>query len=320
MRSIIYWLTLMIILPLFYLFRWNEKRRLLLGIAIGVFSILGFLICPDEVAYSIVHREIKKSFENRNIQLKRIEKKFEQLLAKPHKKRNIFRNKEKETLENDLKEIVKNIKRDPILLLGNEGKLWGEKFQEWKHKWSNEKPLLTLFYGKELASKITEEHDFGNKGCKIDSNFVKIDKKSSPGAIKRKIVNIIKSSDYKKDPILFFKDIDKLNENPRLKEIILSFFNSQQNNSWKYEKELLVDEKNNDKTIITITPDLNRFVLIASVSEYNYKLPKEIQKELRVRFIKSIFDEYSFTIFLVSCIVEFLVFLFLTKTKKSSIV
>jgi len=64
MKLIIYWLTLMIVLPVLYIFWQKKPRRLILGIIILVILIGGYWL-PGKLAFFILERELKKEEERR---------------------------------------------------------------------------------------------------------------------------------------------------------------------------------------------------------------------------------------------------------------
>lgn len=304
----------MFVLPISYLFWWKKRWRLILGIAIVIILVVGY-VSPGEIAYSILSREIAKDKKNLTEKIERIEKKLTESLKKTNSE-----DQEKYKLEKDIKELEKKVKesRGPDPMSGLIKWALKEKKREWSRKYGEEsfsKPFL--FCGEEFNHKLTKEYEIDNKKYKLTENVIDFNDygKSSSEKVKEKILEIIKKEEeykplYERYSVILFKNVDKIT-NQELEKLLLSFFNPQSDASlWKYEREERDGRKN------MIIPVLSEFTFITTTSTANPKLSKELRTKLK--HIEPILDKYFWIIFFVSSGMETVVILLLIRNRKKS--
>jgi hypothetical protein len=89
-------------------------------------------------------------------------------------------------------------------------------------------------------------------------------------------------------PIVWLKNIDKVNDLELKNELLKIVDPEQKNNLGKYHKEEKIEGKTerSERTI-----DLSQFTLVATTSTAHPKLPSELRTKLK--HIKPFFDEYK---------------------------
>lgn len=332
MNLIIYWLILIVVLPLVYLFWWKKKWRLILGVLILVFLFAGFFL-PGEITYSFLNGKITKETQKRV-------KKIDELINDAANQEKDAKNQEKIDnakkiieLDKEAREKIEEAKKsdnlDGIALWRGLQKYGKLAKQEWIKKWSQEKIFSAfLFCGKEFNDKLSTKSYQVSKGeikSKISPKSIidfSDDRNSTPKKIKEKILTIIKEEEEKyltddstsvqdllkiseSFSIIWFKNIDQIT-NPELEKLLVKVFDPQtEENFWKYKK----DNKE-------ITPSLLNFVFVATTLDSDPKLSSELTDKLPPT--KHFLKKYSLTIFLVTASLEVIIFILLIRLKKKS--
>ena len=328
MKLIIWWLSLMIILPLLYLFWWKKRWRLLFGIIIlTVLAISCFL--PGEFAYSILTTETEKEKEKPLQQLNNSLKNISSHEPNPS-------DSEKTQLEKSISKSREKVKK------GEEKIMRGEKLSEeevleirleiilylptrqseWIKKWGKKENSPTfLFCGEEFNKELIREKKSGEVSLRTVESYNIIDfgqqKNNKPDFLKKKLQEIYEQKENSNllksgySPIIWLKNIDKIT-NSEIKNKLLKIVDSKQNTDLgKYQVEVKSGKqtKNIEKTV-----DLSQFTLVATTSTTNPKLSPGLRAKLK--HVEPFLDKHFWIIFFTSGGLEIVAFLLLIREKK----
>lgn len=323
MKLIIWWCSLMVILPFLYLFWWKKRWRLLFGIIILAVLVISYW-APGEIAHSILTTETEKEkpFQKLEMTLRGIsddepkssdsEKlKMEKGIIKLKKEveKGIEKMRRGELSEKEISELQEK-NNDLDLNKWRWVKKWGKK---------ENSPTL-LFCGKEFNEQLTRERKSGNRGERVVENYNIIDfgkrENNKAEAFKKKIQEICKQEENHlekfagKSPIIWLKNIDKITDSELKNELLKVVDPNQNTNLGKYQ----IERKPLGKKEEII--DLSQFTLVATTSTTNPKLSKELRTKLK--HIEPFLDKYFWVIFFTFGVLEIIVFLLLIRSKRKS--
>jgi hypothetical protein len=317
----------MVILPLSYLFWWKKKWRLALGVAIGAVLVIGFFL-PGMIIYSILAKKIKREIKSK----RQLEKELDDTFAK-----SVAQQNSQDQAKSQLEKNIKGLKERIGLLnrIGGRGlgmvekdrAVYQKKSQEWFSKYGKENASkLLLFSGEEFNQELSKDHklDWVEILAKNTIDFNNY-RDSKPEKIKEKILEFIQKEDekpswdfwmrieYRGLPVILLKNIDKAKQKEDLEELVLSLFDPQKFDLWKYKKEIEVGQK---KESLEIVPDLSKFIFLATASTANSQFPQKLQDKLNP--VKPLLDKYFWIIFFFSFGIEIVIFYWLVKSRRKS--
>jgi len=317
----------MLILPLAYLFWWNKRWRLLLGVTILAVLVISYLI-PGEFAFSKLTAEIKK--EHPAKQLERTLKNISDDEAKPSDPEKLKLEKEIVRLEKEIKKFLEEKKRKQEELSKKENlQLNLQRFElllrrkEWVIKWGKkEKSPTFLFCGEQFNEGLSREgEDWGKKWKKVESQNI-IDfgqsENNKPETLKKKLQEICEKNEEiiaygRPSPVVWLKNIDKIASQKVKKELVKIVDPDQKNNLGKYYQE---KKKGNKTEKIEKTIDLSQFILVATTSSTNPTLPNELRNKLKQ--YEPFLEKYKWIIFFSSIGVEIIIFVLLIRSQRKS--
>jgi len=304
MKLIIYLLTIIIILPLCYLWIWKKSQRLILGLLITIITIIALFI-PDELTYSIIAKEIEQEIKTKEQITDNI---IEKVASEEINSENSEKVKQAKKIS-DLNKQIKIEKNKELLIYYKRGLK-----KDWINKWKSGEYFSTLlFCGQEFMDKLnSREYEKNFYGIKekiapwkiIDFNS----QNDKPEVFQNKIWEILKRIEteefYKEFSIIVFQNIDKIN--PKLENLFLEIFKSKsQNNIWKFK----------DKDNKEISPNLLKIIFIGATSHSNPETKKIYQN---FNHIEPFLDKHFWIILMLSIGVEIITFVMLIKNKKKS--
>lgn len=329
MKLIVWWLALLTILPLLYLGWWKKGWRLILGVTIVAILIVSFFI-PEEVISSLTRNEIAKEIRAK---VKKIDELIHEAAATQETNSE---NPEKVTeakLIIKSEEEIKELDKEAGEILREKGpaspdylyKKWvsdlktfevNDSKNKWIVKWNKEiSSSAILFYGKEFNQALTtDKYKIEGREVNFLENMINFDDHQDKNAeeIREKILEIIKKEEREKQKfsVAFLKNINKISEK-EVKELLLSLLGQGANaSSWKYKVN---DYQGNERET---TPNLSKFVFIASISNSDSKNLEELQKNFRI--VEVPLSKNQLVIFILSGGVEVIIFFFLTRNKRKS--
>ena len=302
MKLIIYLLTIIIILPLCYLWIWKKSQRLILGLLITIITIIALFI-PDELTYSIIAKEIEQEIKTKEQITDNI---IEKVASEEINSENSEKVKQAKKIS-DLNKQIKIEKNKELLIYYKRGLK-----KDWINKWKSGEYFSTLlFCGQEFMDKLnSREYEKNFYGIKekiapwkiIDFNS----QNDKPEVFQNKIWEILKRIEteefYKEFSIIVFQNIDKIN--PKLENLFLEIFKSKsQNNIWKFK----------DKDNKEISPNLLKIIFIGATSHSNPETKKIYQN---FNHIEPFLDKHFWIILMLSIGVEIITFVMLIKNKR----
>jgi len=329
MKLIIWWLSLLTILPLLYLAWWKKGWRLILGVIIAATLIASYFI-PEEIISSLTHKEITKEVNSKT-------KKIDELIHNASKQETNSENHQAKVEEAKLivkwEEEEKELKNQFEKLIREEGqespntqlklKEWKEKIQSinfqknhWISNWSKEIfSSTTLFCGEEFNRILT------NKEYKIEGEEVNISENTinfgdyqdkSTEEVRKKILEIIVKEEIKNRnfSVIFLKNINKIFKT-KVNELLLTLFGPRANaNLWKFKMKF------REGSEMDWTPNLSKFLFIASSSKSDYKNSEELNKNFRTVEVPFSKNQPAILSFLFG--LEVIIFFFLIRSKRKS--
>ncbi|MCE8159037.1 MAG: hypothetical protein I3270_01440 [Candidatus Moeniiplasma glomeromycotorum] len=254
MKLVIWWLSLMIVLPLIYLFCWKKSWRLPVGVVILVVLGISFFV-PEEIINSLVNRKIKKEWHNSAHQEKQIAEQLTTLRKKDFSSPPSSEKSEKIALEKEIAELNEWMLENKNTPKPNDNpfesyikeRIRDEKIQLYIQKWSEKKPVPPLlFRGKELTqgleklSKDKEEHEIkGRKYKKYSVVIIDLKDFTQIEPVQKEIVKLVKKEkEYTSIPLLWFKNIDQVKKGSELEKFLLDLLtNREKYEVWKYKEE-----------------------------------------------------------------------------------
>lgn len=323
MKLIIWWLALMIILPLAYLFWWKKRWRLLLGVIILAVLVISYLI-PGEFAFSKLTAETEKEHP-----AKRLEEALKSVSddeikpSDPEKikcEKSIIRSRK--TIEKLNKKNWEELSKEEKLQYLSEPTSFRKEAMKWIRNWGKkEKSPTFLFCGEQFNEGLSREGERGGKKWqKVESHNI-IDFGQSENnnlkKLKKKLEEICEQNEeyivegY--SPIVWLKNIEKINNSKVKEELVKIVDPDQKNNLGKYYKE--VKDKGKTKKTEKII-DLSQLTLVATTSTVHPELPNELRAKLK--HIEPFLEKYKWIIFFTSIGVEVIVFVLLIRSWRKS--
>lgn len=314
----------MAILPLFYLFLFKKKWRLLLGVIIAVITLFGYL-APEAITHSLITNEIEKnqpSLQQLEINVNNIT----DTEINPSDSQKILLEKtiakQKKKIEEAWKKVVERDGDKDKNFSDYQKKLAEQKFLvgEWSEKWGERKNYQTLlFCGEEFNQELISEKIVGSNIKKKqvkDLNIIDFEQADNNkiAVIQKKLEEICQQLTWGEYPIVWLKNIDKVT-NPEVKDKLLAIIDPKKNsNLGKFEQEIELQEGTGVFGKLEQDIDLSRFSLVATTLTKSPKLSPEIEKKLKK--IETFWDKYFWWIFCFSLGLELIVFYTIIKINK----
>jgi len=304
MKLLIYLLTIILILPLCYLWIWKKSQRLILGLLITLITIIVFFV-PSELTYSIIAKKIEQEIKTK-------EQITDDIIEEVTSEKINSENSEKIEQAKKILDLNKQIKieknKNPLIHYKQELK------KDWINKWKLGECLSTLlFCGQEFMDKLSsgryEKNIYGIKEKISPWKIIDFNSQDGkPEVFQNKLWDILKRIEtqefYKDFSIILLKNIDKIDA--KLEKLFLEMFNNKsKNNIWKFK----------DKDNKEISPNLLKIIFIGTTSHSNPK-NKKIYKNFN--HIEPFLDKHFWIILIFSIGVEIIIFVMLIKNKKKS--
>lgn len=329
MKLIIWWCSLMVVLPFLYLF-WLKKRwRFLFGVIILSVTAIGY-ITPGEIVSSMMTTEIDKSkpsLQQLELNLKNITN------TKPNDSDDDKLSLEKEIkrqerrLEKIRERLIKEDgdKEQNILLLRQIYFYQNHLIGQWAEKWGEKNVYQTLlFCGEEFNKELTREiiNDKSEKKKRTkqveELNIIDFEKTENNKVdnIQKSLEKIAQQDTWGHFPIIWLKNVDKITDS-KVKNKLLEIVDSEKNTNLGefYQEEQIKKDGMIEKIKSEI--NLSRFTLVVTTSVNN---PRTLPSELRAKLkhIELLWNKYCWWIFIFSLGIEIVVFYLLIKKSKKT--